>query len=92
MPTKRRKRQRLGESATPADRLYATKPHHVWALHYQFDVTATGRVIKILHVVDEFTRESLANLVDHSTDARRYSCLPRQNCRGPRLPPGLGPL
>jgi hypothetical protein len=36
--------------------------HHVWALDYQFDVTATGRVIKILHVVDEFTRESPADL------------------------------
>jgi putative transposase len=53
VPTKRRKRQRLGESATPADRLHATRPDHVWALDYQFDVTATGRVIKILHVVDE---------------------------------------
>jgi putative transposase len=41
----------------------------VWALDCQFDVTATGRVIKILHVVDEFTRESLADLVDHSIDA-----------------------
>jgi putative transposase len=69
VPTKRRKRQRLGESATPADRLHATRPDHVWALDYQFDVTATGRVIKILHVVDEFTRESLADLIDHSIDA-----------------------
>jgi hypothetical protein len=38
----------------------------VWALNYEFDATATGRTIKILHVVDEFTRESLADLVDHS--------------------------
>jgi putative transposase len=29
----------------------------VWALDYQFDVTAGGRTIKILHVTDEFTRE-----------------------------------
>jgi transposase InsO family protein len=69
VPPKRRKRQRLGESSTPADRLQATRPDHVWALDYQFDVTATGRVIKILHVVDEFTRESLADLVDHTIDA-----------------------
>ena len=41
----------------------------MWALDYQFDVTATGRVVKILHVVDEFTRESLADHVDHSIDA-----------------------
>jgi putative transposase len=69
VPPKRRKRQRLGDSTTPADRLHAQRPDHVWALDYQFDVTATGRVIKILHVVDEFTRESLADLVDHSIDA-----------------------
>jgi transposase InsO family protein len=69
VPPKRRKRQRLGTSTTPADRLKAERPNHVWALDYQFDVTATGRVIKILHVVDEFTRESLADLIDHSIDA-----------------------
>ena len=69
VPTKRRKRRRLGESTTPADRLSAEHPDHVWALDYQFDVTATGRILKILHVVDEFTRESLADLVAYSIDA-----------------------
>lgn len=39
------------------------------ALDYQFDVTATGRTLKILHVVDEFTRESLADMVAYSIDA-----------------------
>ncbi len=68
VPQKRRKRQRTGESTTPADRLTATRPDHVWALDYQFDVTAKWRTIKILHVVDEFTRESLADVVDHSID------------------------
>jgi putative transposase len=69
VPPKRRKRQRLGTSTTPCERLRAERPDHVWALDYQFDVTATGRVIKILHVVDAFTRESLADLVGHSIDA-----------------------
>ncbi len=69
VPQKRRKRQRLGESTTPADRLVATHPNHVWGLDYQFDVTARGRVIKLLHVVDEFTRESLADVVEHTIDA-----------------------
>jgi putative transposase len=69
VPPRRRKRQRLGTSTAPADRLAASYPDHVWALDYQFDVTATGRVIKILHVVDEFTRESLSDLVEHSIDA-----------------------
>lgn len=69
VPAQRRKRRRLGESTTPADRLVAGYPNHVWALDYQFDVTATGRIIKILHVTDEFTRESLCDLVAASITA-----------------------
>jgi putative transposase len=92
VPPKRRKRQRLGTSTTPCERLRATRPDHVWALDYQFDVTATGRTIKILHVVDEFTRESLADLVDHSIDADATVAMPRHDRRGPRPTPGVHPL
>jgi putative transposase len=69
VPPQRRKRRRVGVSTTPADRLCAEHPDHVWALDYQFDVTAGGRTIKILHVTDEFTRESLADVVATSLDA-----------------------
>jgi putative transposase len=69
VPPRRHKRGRLGTSTTPAVRLKATHPDHVWALDYQFDVTSRGRTIKILHVTDEFTRESLSDLVAHSIDA-----------------------
>jgi transposase InsO family protein len=69
VPPRRRKRRRVGVTATPADRLTAAHPDHVWALDYQFDVTATGHTIKILHVIDEFTRESLADVVAYSIDA-----------------------
>ena len=69
VPQRRRKRQRLGTSATPAHRLAATRPNQVWALDYQFDVTATGKLLKIFHVVDEYTRESLSDLVAHSINA-----------------------
>ncbi len=71
VPPRRHKRQRLGISSTPADRLSATHPNHVWALDYQFDVTSLGRTLKILHVTDEFTRESLCDLVASSIDADR---------------------
>ena len=60
VPVKRRKRQRLGDSAQPARRLRAERPNHVWALDFQFDQTADGRVLKLLNVVDELTREALA--------------------------------
>ena len=42
VPLKRRKRQRLGDSAQPARRLSAERPNHVWALDVQFDQTAEG--------------------------------------------------
>jgi hypothetical protein len=38
-------------------------------LDYKFDVTATGRTLKFLHIVDEFTRESLSDLVACSLDS-----------------------
>ena len=60
VPLKRRKRQRLGDSAVPAARLRAERPNHVWALDFQFDQTADGRVLKLLNIVDEHTREALA--------------------------------
>jgi putative transposase len=69
VPVRRRKRQRLGASTTPADRLAAEHPNHVWALDYQFDQTTDGRILKLLNVVDEHSREALAIAVDRRIDA-----------------------
>ncbi len=41
----------------------------MWALDYQFDVSATKRTLKILHVVDEFIRNSFADVLAHGIDA-----------------------
>jgi putative transposase len=60
VPQRRRKRQRLGHSTVTAARLRAERPDHVWAFDFQFDQTADGHILKLLHVVDEFTREALA--------------------------------
>jgi putative transposase len=69
VPVQRRKRQRLGVSTTPADRLAAEHPDHVWALDYQFDQTLDGRILMLLNVVDEHTREALAIAVQRRIDA-----------------------
>jgi transposase InsO family protein len=69
VPQRKRKRQRLGESTVPAQRLRAEHPNHVWALDFQFDTTTDGRTLKLLHVVDEHTREALAIRVARSIDA-----------------------
>jgi len=45
------------------------RPNVVWALDYQFDQTADGRTIKLLNIIDEFTREALAIEVERSIDA-----------------------
>jgi putative transposase len=69
VPSKRRKRQRVGVSTVPGDRLRAERPDHVWALDFQFDVTDDGRAVKLLYVVDEFTREALAMEAERRIDA-----------------------
>ena len=69
MPARRRKRQRLGTSTCPADRLAAEHPDHVWALDYQFDQTQDGPRLKLLNVVDEHTREALTIEVARRIDA-----------------------
>lgn len=69
VPARRRKRQRLGDSTVPASRLTAQRPNHVWALDFQFDQTADGRNLKLLNVVDEYTREALQMLVERRIDA-----------------------
>jgi putative transposase len=69
VPAQRRKRQRLGTSTTPTDRLAAEHPDHVWALDYQFDQTTEGRILKLLNIVDEHTREALTITVERRLDA-----------------------
>jgi putative transposase len=69
VPVRRRKRRRLGTSTTEANRLRAGRPNEVWALDFQFDSTSDGRVLKILHVVDEHTREALCVKVERKIDA-----------------------
>ena len=54
------------------------RPNVVWALDFQFDQTATGGSLKLLNVIDEFTREALAIDVERSIDADGVvACLER---------------
>ncbi len=69
VPRRKRKRQRVGVSTAAAVWLRAERPNHVWALDFQFDTTVDGRVLKLLHIVDEHTREALAIQVERRIDA-----------------------
>ena len=61
----RRKRKKLGsQHRLPPTR--ATEPDQVWAIDFMFDYLETGRRLKTLTIVDEFSKISPGILVDHS--------------------------
>lgn len=68
VPRRRRKRARAGDNRD-ARELRAERPDHVWALDFQCDETADGRALRVLNVIDEFTREALASEVARSITA-----------------------
>jgi putative transposase len=70
VPQRQRKRRRLGSSENGTQRLSATHKNHVWSYDFVMDQTADGRRLKLLPIVDEFTREAHAILVDRSITAR----------------------
>lgn len=45
------------------------RPNVIWGMDFQFDTTADGRTVKMLNVIEEFTREALAIEVARSIDA-----------------------
>ena len=84
VPQRKRKRRRLGDSTVPAERLRAERPNHVWAFDFQFDQTADGRALKLMNIVDEFTREALVMLVERSIDADTVVATLERLCRAGR--------
>jgi putative transposase len=70
VPRKQRKKRRWGGSANGAARRRAQRPNHVWSYDFIEDQTADGRKLKILPIVDEFTRECLTIEVERSFTAK----------------------
>lgn len=60
VPRKQRKKRRLGSSENSCTRRSARHPNHVWSYDFLFDRTESGQRLKVLVVLDEFTRECLA--------------------------------
>jgi putative transposase len=61
----RRRRQRPGVGVPPR----ALQPNDVWTYDVLFDRTEAGQIVKILIVLDEYTRESLAIRVERHLGA-----------------------
>ena len=70
VPKRQRKRRRLGCGANGVVRRKAERPNHVWSYDFVWDETEDGRMLKILPVVDEFSRKCLAIAVGRSITAQ----------------------
>lgn len=68
VPTRKRKK-RLTGIGTHVGAMCPIRPNALWALDFQFDTTADGRTLKMLNVIDEFTREALTIDVHRTIDA-----------------------
>jgi putative transposase len=69
VPQAQRKRRRLGHGENSCTRRRAERPDHVWSYDFLHDQTADGRGLKMLPVVDEYTRECLTIEVERGMDA-----------------------
>ncbi len=63
VPVKQPKRGRLWLNDGSCIRLRPERPNHVWSYNFVQDRTQDGRPFRMLTVIDEFTRESLAIVV-----------------------------
>jgi putative transposase len=68
---KRKKRKRLVRAGCPARVLTAAKQE--WALDFVHDVLGTGQRVRVLSVLDAYTRESLVLEVGTSFASRRVT-------------------
>jgi len=66
VPQVQRNRRRLGQSENGCARRRSGRPDHVWSYDFIHDRTADGRGLKMLPVVDEYTRECLTIEVGRS--------------------------
>lgn len=70
VPHRSHKRRRCGGSKNGCTRKKARYPNHVWTYDFLYDQTEDGRRLKLLPVVDEFTRECLALEVERRMEAQ----------------------
>jgi len=70
IPRKVKKRRRLGHSGNGCTRRAATRVNEVWSYDFVFDQTSDGRRLKILPIVDEYSRECVAMVVARNLTAK----------------------
>jgi len=68
VPYRKRKKPLRGKGVVMGA-MCPIRPNVLWALDFQFDQTSNGRTLKLLNVIDEFTRECPAIVVARNIDA-----------------------
>ena len=91
VPQRQPKRSRLWLNDGSCIRLKPERPNHVWAYDFVEDRTHDGRKIRMLNIVDEFTREALAirlarrlnsnDVIDVLSDLFILRGVPAHTCR-----------
>ena len=69
VPKKQPKRGRLWLNDGSCVRLRPEHKDHVWSYDFMIDHTVNGKAFKILNIIDEYTRECLATLVNRKIKA-----------------------
>ena len=69
VPKRQPKRRRLWLGDGSCIRLRPTHRNHVWSYDFVTDRTSEGRKVRMLNIIDEFTRECLAIRVDRHIEA-----------------------
>ena len=78
VPTKERKRRRIGTSENGCTRRRAEYPGHVWSYDFAMDATEDGRRLKMMPIVEEYSRECLALEVERSITAEDVVKIPNR--------------
>jgi len=79
VPQKQPKRGRLWLHDGSCIRLRPTHKNHVWSYDFVMDRTHDGKAFRMLTIIDEFTRESLAIHVRRKLNSRDAL---HRNCTG----------
>lgn len=69
----KRRRRRHGVAVERERLSLPSAPNQVWSMDFVFDALSTGRRIKCLTVVDDFTKEAVGILVDHGISGFRVT-------------------
>ena len=65
----RKRKKRLTGIGVVVGAMVPIAPDVIWALDFQFDQTSDGRTLKLLNIIDEFTREAIEIKVERSIGA-----------------------